>query len=425
MQNYVFLIDQNKQPLNPISPARARKLLAKNKAAVFRRYPFTLIIKKVIDNPATRPLTIKLDPGSITTGIAILDEERVIWVAELSHRGQQIKNDLERRRALRRGRRNRKTRYRQPRFDNRKRTFGWLAPSLLHRVQTIETWIRRLLKYTPIANSVMELVKFDTQRMQNAEISGVQYQQGELAGYEVREYLLEKWGRKCVYCNAINTPLQIEHIVPRSKNGSNRISNLTLACSPCNQEKSNQDIRDFLADKPSLLSQILKVAKLPLKEAAAINSTRWKLYQTLKEFLPIQTGTGGQTKWNRSKFNLPKKHYIDAAATGVVKNLIFLTHQPLKIKATGWGNRQMCGTNKYGFPIRHRSNIKIHKGFQTGDIIKAVVTKGKKIGTYVGRVLVRKSGSFDISTLIGRVGGISYKYCFHLHRKDGYEYSFS
>ena len=425
MQNYVFLIDQNKQPLNPIPPARARKLLTHNIAAVFRRYPFTLILKKVINNPTTRPLTIKLDPGSKTTGIAILDSDKVIWVAELSHRGQQIKDDLESRRILRRGRRNRKTRYRQPRFNNRKRSDNWLAPSLFHRVQTIETWVKRLMGYSSVTNCVMELVKFDTQKMQNPEIAGVQYQQGSLAGYEVREYLLEKWGRKCVYCNATNTPLQIEHIVPRSKNGSNRISNLTLACAPCNQTKSNQDVRDFLADKPSLLSRIIKIAKLPLKDAAAVNSTRWKLYRTLKDILPITTGTGGQTKWNRARLNLPKKHYIDAAATGIVDSLVFLTHQPLQIKATGHGNRQMCGTNKYGFPIRYRSNIKIHKGFQTGDIVKAVVTKGKKIGTYTGRVLVRKSGSFDIRTSIERVAGISYKYCTYLHKKDGYQYSFS
>ncbi len=83
----------------------------------------------------------------------------------------------------------------------------------------------------------------------------------------------------------------------------------------------------------------------------------------------------------------------------------------------------MCGTNKYGFPIRHRYNQKIYKGFQTGDIVKAIVTKGKKVGTYTGRVLVRASGSFDISTVSGRVTGISHKYCFQIHRKDGYQYS--
>ena len=424
MQNYVFIIDTNKQPLNPVPPARARELLSKGKASVYRRFPFTIILKQAIDKPTLKQLTIKLDPGSIQTGIALLDNDKVVWVAELEHRGKQIKNDLESRRSLRRSRRSRKTRYRQPRFLNRKREEGWLAPSLLHRVRVIETWVKRFMRYAPIENCVMELVKFDTPRIQNPEISGIEYQQGELAGYEVREYLLEKWGRKCAYCDATEVPLQVEHIIPKSKNGSNRISNLTLACQPCNQKKSNQDIQDFLADKPSLLSRILKQAKQPLTDSAAVNSTRWRLYQTLKRILPTTTGTGGQTKWNRLRLNLPKRHYIDAAATGVVDTLVFLTDQPLIIKATGWGNRQMCGTNKCGFPIRHRSNQKIHKGFQTGDIVKTIVTKGKKIGTYTGRVLVRASGSFDISTASGRVAGISYKYCSHIHKKDGYQYSY-
>jgi len=82
----------------------------------------------------------------------------------------------------------------------------------------------------------------------------------------------------------------------------------------------------------------------------------------------------------------------------------------------------MCGTDKYGFPTRHRTNKQIHFGFQTGDIIKAVVTKGNKIGTYIGRVLCRTTGSFDISTQAGRVTGISHKYCVPIHKKDGYSY---
>ncbi|MEH1852669.1 MAG: RNA-guided endonuclease IscB [Nostoc sp.] len=201
MQNYVFVIDQNKQPLNPIAPKRARELLTKQKAAVFRMYPFCIILKHPVENPQPLSLTIKLDPGSKFTGIAILDDDKVVWAAELEHRGWQIKDSLQSRRSLRASRRSRKTRYRQPRFDNRKRKEGWLAPSLMHRVLTIETWVKRLCRYAPITQIAMELVKFDTQKMHNPEVDGVEYQQGELAGYECREYLLEKWGRKCAYCD--------------------------------------------------------------------------------------------------------------------------------------------------------------------------------------------------------------------------------
>lgn len=101
-----------------------------------------------------------------------------------------------------------------------------------------------------------------------------------------------------------------------------------------------------------------------------------------------------------------------------------MTNQPLLIKAAGHGTRQMCGTNKFGFPTRHKSRVQIHKGFQTGDIVQAIVTTGKKIGVYCGRVLCRASGSFDVATKTGRVAGISHKYCQPIHKKDGYGYGY-
>jgi len=260
--------------------------------------------------------------------------------------------------------------------------------------------------------------------MENPEISGVEYQQGELQGYEVREYLLEKWGRTCAYCGVQNVPLEVEHIQPRSKGGSDRLSNLTLACHSCNQAKGNgEDIRDFLSGLPDLLGRILKQTQSPLRDAAAVNSTRWALFKALKATgLPVTTGTGGQTKFNRLRLNLPKAHWLDAACVGQVESLDVLTSKPLLIRAKRHGTRQMCGTDKYRFPTRHRSRRQIHKGFQTGDLVTATVTAGKKIGSYVGRVLCRASGSFDITTASGRVAGISHKYCKPIHRKDGYAY---
>ncbi|BAU04452.1 MULTISPECIES: RNA-guided endonuclease IscB [Nostocales] len=422
--NYVFLVDTNKQPLNPIHPARARELLNKNKAAIYRQFPFTLVLHKAIDNPVVRLLTLKLDPGSKTTGIALLDGENVIWAAELQHRGWSIKDALNSRRSLRRSRRSRKTRYRMARFDNRKRPEGWLPPSLIHRVLTVETWVKRLCRYAPIAQAVMELVKFDTQKMQNPEIDGIEYQQGQLAGYEVRQYLLEKWGRQCVYCDKEGVPLQIEHIHPKSKGGSNRVSNLALSCKRCNLKKGTQLIDEFLKKDAKRLEKIKQQAKKPLKDAAAVNATRWTLFHTLKGILPTTTGTGAQTKYNRTLFQLEKQHWIDAACIGDIKAIKLLTLQPLLIKANGWGTRQMAGTNKYGFPIRHRTRQSLHFGFQTGDIVKAVVLSGKKVGQYVGRVLCRARGSFDIVTKTGRVGDINHRFCKPIHKKDGYSYAF-
>lgn len=422
MSNFVLVLDTNRKPLNPCSPGVARSLLNTGKASVFRRYPFTVILKKEV-SAVNAQLLLKIDPGSKTTGIALLQNDKVVFGAELTHRGQAIKASLDSRRSIRRNRRSRHTRYRQPRFLNRTRLSGWLAPSLQHRVLTTMTWVNKLIRLVPITAISQELVRFDLQQMENPEISGIEYQQGTLLGYEVREYLLNKWERKCAYCNAQDLPLQVEHIFPLAKGGTDRVSNLCLACESCNLKKGTQDIELFLDKKPDVLKRVLAQAKRPLKDAAAVNSTRWALFNQLKETgLPVETGTGGRTKFNRTRLELPKSHWVDAACVGKVDSLQLLISKPLLIIATGHGNRQMCGTDKYGFVSRHRTKVQVHKGFQTGDIVKAVVTTSKKAGDYIGRVLCRATGNFDIATNKGRVSGVSHKYCQPIHRKDGYSY---
>jgi 5-methylcytosine-specific restriction endonuclease McrA len=426
--NYAFVLDTDKQPLTPCRPVRARHLLKEGKAAVFRRYPFTIILKAAKPDAVVAPVRVKIDPGATTTGLAVISERthEVLFAAELEHRGKAIRASLESRRALRSGRRNRKTRYRPARFDNRTKPTGWLAPSLQHRVETISTWVERFRRIAPVAAISQELVRFDMQAMQNPEISGIEYQQGELCGYEIREALLEKWSRACAYCGVAGVPLQIEHIIPKVRGGSNRFSNLTLACDPCNKAKGTLPVEVFLASQPQVLARLKDQARKPLDAASAVNATRWALHFRLKATgLPVETGSGGRTKFNRTRLELPKAHWIDAACVGASGAVVRAdpAMKPLTIKCTGHGTRQMCGTDKFGFPIRHRSNKTIHHGFQTGDIVRAVVPKGKKAGTHNGRVLCRATGSFDIKTEAGRVAGISHKYCATLHRKDGYAYA--
>lgn len=415
MSNFVFVVDSNRKPLNPCTPTIARKLQSAGKASVLRRFPYTLILHKEVDaNPV--PMTLKIDPGSKTTGLALLQGNSVVWVAELTHRGQQIKKDLETRRGVRRSRRNRHSPYRQARFLNRTRPKGWLAPSLNHRVQTTMTWVNRICSFAPVAEIRMELVRFDLQKMENPEISGVEYQQGECQGYEIREYLLEKWGRQCAYCGKKDTPLEVEHIVPKSKGGSDRISNLSLACHGCNQRKGNQDIRDFLSGKPDILKRVLSQSKRPLKDAAAVNSTRWALWRALSATgLVIKTGSGGLTKFNRRRLGLPKEHWIDAACVGVTPSLDLLTNKPLLIKSTGHGNRRLCRINKYGFPCsKARKSYAIP--WKTGDIARH--TSGA-----IGRVVVQSVKRLEVRANKIRTGGKidAFK---KLFSKDGYAYSF-
>jgi 5-methylcytosine-specific restriction endonuclease McrA len=423
----VFVIDLEKRPLDPIHPAQARQLLRNKKAAIFRQFPFTLILKKSRSESPVSPIRLKIDPGAKFTGIALVNDStgEVIFAAELKHRGFAIRDALTSRRQLRRSRKNRKTRYRQPRFLNRTRSQGWLAPSLQSRVDNIKTWVEKLRKFAPIEAISQELVRFDMQLMRNPDIQGKEYQQGTLAGYEVREFLLEKWNRQCAYCGVKDVPLQIEHIHPRAKGGSNSITNLTLSCEKCNTKKGAKDIKDFLKKDPSRLEKILKQAKRPLADAAAVNTTRFALLNVLKATgLPVETGSGGLTKFNRCQQSLKKSHWLDAACVGKSTPILNIKGvKPLLITANGHGSRQSCRTDKFGFPSRHVPRKKIHFNFQTGDIVKAVVITGKKVGNYVGKVAIRSSGSFNISAKNGLVQGISHKFCKRIHAKDGYSYA--
>ncbi len=428
----VFVIDNNRKPLDPCCHARARILLKRGRAVVFRRYPFTIILKnRTIEEPVVHEHRIKIDPGSKVTGVAIVQEEtgQVVAAAEIEHRGQAVKASLLDRKVLRRNRRARKTRYRRPRSkaeaanqEQQKKAKGWLPPSLESRLANVLTWVGRFLRICPITAASQELVRFDLQKEQNPEISGIEYQQGTLAGYEVREYLLEKHHRTCASCDKTDGPLQVEHIVPRSRGGTDRVSNLTLACETCNTRKGNRPVADFLKRDPDRLAKVKRDAKRPLKDATAVNATRWELFRRLQATgLPVETGSGGRTKWNRRTRGLPKTHWLDAACIGAStpEHLVAVGTRPLQIKACGHGKRNRCWTDTHGFPIRHAPRKKIEKGFRTGDIVRVVIPKGKHQGVHAGRVAIRFGQNFQI----GKVS-VHPRHCSPIHRADGYAYSF-
>jgi 5-methylcytosine-specific restriction endonuclease McrA len=427
----VLVLDKDQKPLMPCHPARARELLSRKKAAVFRFYPFTVILLER-QGGDTQVVDLKYDPGSKITGIALVIEgkktNKVVWAAELQHRGNTIVEALRSRAALRHGRRFRKTRYRAPRFLNRRRASGWLAPSMQSRIHNMLSISHKLKKYTPIDKFTVENVKFDMQKLNNPEMHGIEYQQGTLFGYELREYLLEKWQRSCAYCDVQHVPLEIEHIMPKSKGGSDRASNLTLACRPCNLKKGCQDLRLFLTSDPKRLARIQIQARQPLKDAAAVNTTRKALLQHLSIFeLPIITGTGGQTKFNRCQQQYPKAHWIDAACVGDHGQGVSVPPKlrPLQIQAMGRGSRQMCRPNRFGFPRTGAKTAKRVQGFQTGDWVIAIVPTGKKLGTHSGRVAVRSTGNFNVKTSTGLIQGIPARHCQIRHRVDGYYYQHS
>lgn len=426
----VFVVDCNNNSLMPCTPRRARLLLKSKRADVYKMRPFTVrILDRDIKDSDLQEVELKIDPGSKTTGLVVMVKGvKRGWMCinawELAHRGQQIKNSILSRAQVRRSRRGRKTRYRAPRFLNRKRKTNWLPPSLQSRVDNILSFAKKIGNICPVSEIVVEHVRFDLQQIQNPEISGLEYQQGELVGYEIREYLLLKWKHQCAYCSISNVPLQIEHIVPKSKGGSNRVSNLCIACQTCNQKKGSQLLKVFLANKPKLFFAIQKQANDSLKDASAVNTTHKTLVRQLKQVhFNVSKATGGQTKFNRTNQSLPKAHWIDAACVGPSGQKVDLSRiqKITVIQAKGRGSRRMCLVNKYGFPRTVAKSIKRLHGFQTGDYVR-LHANGKYKGIHEGVIAIRKTGFFDINAAKIKITS-SYKNFTLLSRFDGYTYS--
>lgn len=428
----VFVLDKHKKSLMPCSPRRARKLMESGRARVHKRYPFTIrLVDRTLEESTVQKTELRIDSGSKHTGFAIVrkdekDEDHVLHLSQLEHRGQQIHLNLAKRSSIRRGRRSRKTWYRPARFDNRTRPDGWIPPSLEHRVLTTKTWIRLYMSLMPLSSIAFEYASFDTQLMQNPEISGIEYQQGTLQGYETRQYLYVKYGRKCVYCDAEPKKIEIDHVIPRSKNGSDRVSNLVPSCHECNQRKGNRSIEDFLAGDRKRLHEIQKQLNAPLRDATAMNIVRPAILRFLNDTdIPVTCWSGARTKWNRDRLFIPKDHHLDAACVGDVKAIYDWKDQSvLMIQAAGHGSRKRRHVDRYGFPFgKPFMKEKLVHGFQTGDIVKAVVPDGKKTGTHIGKASVRTTGRFNIKTRAGTVEGIGWKNCTILQRKDGYTYN--
>jgi 5-methylcytosine-specific restriction endonuclease McrA len=438
----VLVLDKQKQPLMPCSSARARQLLRDGKAAVFRSYPFAIILKDRSEGHV-QPMSVNVDPGSKTTGVALVAQFATglaaIWALHIGHRGQQIKSALDSRRGIRKSRRNRKTRYRAARFSNRTRPKGWLAPSVRSQVHNVETWVKRLMRFVPITSANVETVHFDMQMMENPAIAGTDYQQGSLFGWELREYLLYRHQHTCAYCDGLtgDSVLEKEHIVPRALGGSNRLANHVISCRTCNEDKGALHPNAWAqlcmqrGDKLNQtryqnMQRILAGYRPTLKDAAAVNASRYAVGGVIKHFIAdTQFWSGGRTKKNRSEQHYQKDHWIDAACIGDKGSAVELLCSNILIaNAKGHGSRQMCRVDKYGFPRTKAKTCSVVNGFKTGDMVVAIVPTGKKQGIHSGRVAVRKNGFFNIQSKTGVVQGVSHKHCRIIQRSDGYNFTY-
>jgi hypothetical protein len=221
----------------------------------------------------------------------------------------------------------------------------------------------------------------------------------------------------------VGVPLNQDHVVPKSGGGSDRLSNLVLACVPCNDAKANRPVEEFVTD-PVRLARIRSQLKQPLRDVAAVNSTRWALWRELQRTeIPVHVGSGGKTKFNRIRSGLAKSHCNDALAVGDIGTISSSIKSVLVADQTGRGSYARTRPDKYGFPRRAFTRRKEHFGFITGDTVRAVVPKGKYSGSYIGRVSVRASGSFAIRTAGGTIPAVSHKHCVRVQRGAGWYFT--
>lgn len=300
----VYVISQNGQPLMPTeNHAKVRILLKNKKAKVIKKCPFTIQLAYDSTN-YTQDITLGVDSGSKHIGLSATTKSKVLFESDVELRND-IVNLLSVRRQNRRTRRNRKTRYRKPRFNNRRRKEGWLAPSVQNKVDSHLTVIRKVHEILPITKVIVEVASFDIQKIKNPMISGTEYQQGEqLDFWNIREYVLFRDGHICQCCKGKSKDkiLNVHHIESR-KTGGDAPNNLITLCETC-----HTGYHKGIVKLPKTIRR-----GMSFKDAAFMGIMRWAFYNKLKEIYPNVNLTYGYiTKSTRIKNGLPKEHYIDA-----------------------------------------------------------------------------------------------------------------
>lgn len=395
------VLDQHGKPLMPTTRlGKVYRLLKTQKAHIVSYEPFTIQLDYELDTHIIQPMTLGVDSGAIHSGYSVANEQREFYSSEVIARDN-ISYRISDRRMYRQNRRYRKTRYRKPRFNNRKnKKKGWLPPSLEQKVAVQLNEIDHLHRHFPIETIIVEVAEFNIQKIKNPDISGKDYQQGTLQGYNIRNYLLEKHGRKCFYCDKEVSNFEVEHMIPKAKGGSNRIDNLTLSCHSCNQKKGTLTAEEFIkqtlpAEKVAKKLKQLSKEKRLFKYMAHMNATRWTLYDAINDKYPnVKMTYGYITKYNRIQAGLPKAHHIDAKCiTGFAQVPSFDT-TVVKMKMRRHNRQLHRATFSKGHVRKAASLPTVMFGFRLYDIVMynnhRYYIKGR-----------RSNGSFTLVSLEG------------------------
>lgn len=386
----VYVLSKTGQPIMPTwNHAKVRVLLKQQKAKVVHLCPFT--VQLLYDSTDyTQPVSLGIDAGSRHIGVSATTETKVLYEADVTLRND-IVDLLSTRREARRTRRSRKARYRKPRFNNRIRKDGWLAPSIQQKVDTHLTVVRKATEILPVSSVTVETASFDIQKIKNPDISGTGYQQGEqLDFWNVREYVLFRDGHKCQCCKGKSKDpvLNVHHIESR-KTGGNAPNNLITLCETCHKGYHNGTV--------SLPKNIRRGMKF--NDAAFMGIMRWTFFNRVKETyeplgIMVNMTYGYITKNTRIDHNLPKDHFIDARCISghpdaVSDGTVFYQ------KKVRCHNRQIHKQKILKGGIRKRNQAPyLVKGFR---LFEKVKYHGKQYFIF-GR---RSSGFFDIRTLDG------------------------
>ena len=392
----VYVLNMDGRPLMPTTRhGKVRWLLKNHQAKVVKKSPFTIQLLYATKE-YTQPITLGIDAGSKHIGISASTKEKEVYAADIELRND-IVELLATRREMRKTRRNRKTRYRAPRFNNRisSKKEGWLAPSIRQKIETHLQVIERIHKILPISKIIIEVASFDTQKLKDDSINGIEYQNGEQTGFwNVREYVLHRDNHECQCCHGKSKDkiLNVHHIESR-KTGGNAPGNLITLCKTCHDAYHDGKIKKEFKRQESY------------RDSAFMGIMRWALYNKLKETYPdVEATYGYMTKHKRIEKGLEKEHYNDAYC--IASNL---EAKPLETyiyqRKVRCHNRQI-----HKFNILKGGRRKLNqapylvKGYRLFDKVRFQ----KQECFIFGR---RSSGYFDIRRLDGTKvsAGISYK----------------
>lgn len=395
----VYVLNLDGQPLMPTERHdKVRRLLKAGKAKIIKRCPFTIQLLYQTGN-ITQNINLGIDAGSKHIGVSATTQNKVLYESDIELRTDTTKL-IATRRETRRTRRNRKTRYRKPRFDNRTHTKkkGWLAPSIAQKISTHLTVVQRVYAILPITKTIIETASFDIQKIKNPDIKSKEYQQGDqLNFWNVREYVLFRDGHICQCCKGKSKDkiLNVHHIESR-KTGGDAPNNLITLCETCHTGYHKDNIK--------LPARIHR--GVSFRDAAFMGIMRWAFYNRLKELYPnVHMTFGYITKNTRIENNLPKEHYIDArciSGNPLARPLGYYFYQ----KKVRCHNRQIHKFKILKNNIRKNNQAAYEvKSFRLFDKVKYQNQEYFVFGR-------RTSGFFDIRTLDGRKannGSISYE----------------